>query len=120
MKNENIENVNAGNVTVSEGVIATVVRDAVTQLEGVKGIHGTEEIKKFGFLKLKGQNENGGIRVSVKNGNEASVEIPVVLSYGSNVVDISRSIQECAVEAIESLIGLKAGDIDVIVEQIAE
>ncbi len=120
MKNENIENVNTGNVTVSGEVIATVVRDAVMQIEGVEKIYGSEEVTKFGFLKLKTQNENGGIKVTVKNSNEAFVEIPVVLSYGSNVIEVSKSIQESAVEAIESHIGLKAGDIDVIVERISE
>ncbi len=115
MKNEN----NAGNITVSADVIASIVKNAIADVEGVAKIYGDEPVKTLGIFKIKNTNENGAIRVMIKSPKEVDVEIPVVLSYGANVMAISKEIQEKAKEAVESVAGMDVGDVDIIVEQIA-
>jgi len=115
MKNEN----NAGNITVSPGVIATIVKNSIAEVEGVEKIYGDDPVKTIGIFKFKNTNENGGIKVLVKSPNEVDVEIPVILKYGTNVMAVSKEIQEKAKEAVESVAGMEVKDIDIIVEQIA-
>ena len=124
MKNEekNIpsEETKMGNITVSEDVIAAVVKNAVLEIEGVKGIAGTESEQKVLFLKIRKESPNGGIKVDIKDQAVASVEIPVILKYGTNVIDVSKCIQEKVREAIIADVGMEAGNIDVTVEQISD
>ena len=115
MKNEN----SSGNITVSPDVIATIVKNAIADIEGVDKIYGDNEIKALGFIKIKNRNENGNIKVYVKSSKEVDIEIPVVLSYGANVMTVSKEIQEKAKEAVESVAGMDVKDIDIIVEQIS-
>lgn len=115
MKNEN----NAGNITVSPGVIAAIVKNSISEIEGVEKIHGDDPVKTIGIFKIKNTNPNGGIKVMIKSPKEADIEIPVVLKYGANVMAVSKEIQEKAKEAVESVAGMDVGDVDIIVEQIA-
>ena len=109
MKNEN----NAGNITVSADVIASIVKNAIADVEGVEKIYGDEPVKSIGFFKIKNTNENGAIRVLIKSPKEVDVEIPVVLSYGTNVMSVAKEIQEKAKEAVESVAGMEVGDVDI-------
>lgn len=115
MKNEK----SAGNITVSADVIASIVKNAISDVEGVAKIYGDDPVKTIGFLKIKNQNENGAIRVIIKSPKEVNIEIPVILSYGSNVMAVSKEIQEKAKDAVESVAGMEVCDVDIIVEQIA-
>lgn len=115
MKNEN----NAGNITVSANVIATIVKNAISDVEGVSKVYGDETVKNLGIFKLKTQNENGEIKVFIKSPKEVDIEIPVVLSYGANIMAVSKEIQEKAKEAVETVAGMNVKDVDIIVEQIA-
>ena len=49
---------------------------------------------------------------------ELSLEISVVLDYGSNVISVSTAVQEKVKDAIENMIGIKVKNIDVLVEEI--
>ena len=121
MSNENnLNEQKMGNITVSEDVVAAVVKNAVLEIEGVKEIAGTQVEQKFLFFKTIKENENGGIKVTIKEPDEAYIEIPVVLTYGTNVIDVSKNIQEKVKEAVAADVGMTAKDIDIIVEQIAD
>ncbi len=115
MKNEN----NPGNITVSANVIATIVKNAIADIEGVSKIFGDEPSKATGFFKFRKTDENGEIRVIIKSPKEVDVEIPVVLNYGANIMAVSKEIQEKAKEAVETVAGMNVKDVDIIVEQIA-
>ena len=124
MKKPNDENKQitneAGEIRVSEKVIASVARTAVVEVDGVVGIAGENDKINTVLDKFLNTNKKGvtGIIVDIKENNELSVEIHVVLKYGANLIDIAKNIQEKAKDAIESMVGMPVMDIDVHVDEI--
>ena len=59
-----------------------------------------------------------GVKVMFEGKTELSLEISVVLDYGSNVISVSTAVQEKVKDAIENMIGIKVKNIDVLVEEI--
>ena len=57
-------------------------------------------------------------KVMFEGKTELSLEISVVLDYGSNVISVSTAVQEKVKDAIENMIGIKVKNIDVLVEEI--
>ena len=110
----------AGDIRVSEKVIASVAKTAVVEVEGVIGI-ADEELKINSIIdKYLNMNKKGeaGIKVDVKDNAELSLEIHVVLKYGANLIDIAKNIQEKVKDAVESIVGMHVIDVDVHVDEI--
>lgn len=110
----------AGDIRVSEKVIASVAKTAVVEVEGVVGI-ADEELKINSIIdKYLNMNKKGeaGIKVDVKDNAELSLEIHVVLKYGANLIDIAKNIQEKVKDAVESIVGMHVIDVDVHVDEI--
>ena len=110
----------AGDIRVSEKIIASVAKTAVVEVEGVIGI-ADEELKINSIIdKYLNMNKKGeaGIKVDVKDNAELSLEIHVVLKYGANLIDIAKNIQEKVKDAVESIVGMHVIDVDVHVDEI--
>ena len=110
----------AGEIRVSEKVIASVAKTAVIEVEGVVGIAGENDKINTMLDKFLNTNKKGvtGIIVDIKENNELSVEIHVVLKYGANLIHIAKNIQEKVKDAVESMVGMPVMDIDVHVDEI--
>ncbi len=116
MEKKNLEQfiAESGNVNVAQNVIAAMVEK--TTLE-VPGVHAMTLAKSVGFLNKNAKKVNG-VKVLFDGKTELSLEISVVLDYGSNVIAVSKTVQEKVKDAIENMIGIKVKDIDVLVEEI--
>ena len=114
-----IEN-EAGNVTVSENVIASVVKNTVMEIEGVKNIAGEEPHPNsvIELISSKTKIKEKGIRVDVNGNDELTIEISVILKYGTNVIDVAKVIQEKVKDTVEEVVGMHVKDIDVFVDEI--
>lgn len=112
----------SGNVTVSENVIATVVKNTVAEIEGVKSIVGDEPAGNsvIEIISNKTKIKEKGIKVDTKGKDELAIEISVILKYGTNVIEVAKVIQEKVKETVESVVGMHVKDIDVYVDQIAK
>ena len=110
----------SGDVTVSENVIATVVKNTVSEIEGVKAIIGEEPVGNsvIEIISSKTKKKEKGIKVDIKGKAELAIEIYVVLKYGTNVIEVAKNIQEKVKETVESVIGMHVKDIDVFVDRI--
>ena len=115
-KKENLQFEN-GNVTVSQQVIATIVKDALADIEGVRCLASDMEDNKNRKFFINVAPKSESIKVSV-NKSELSLEICVVLNYGTNVIDVAGKIQEKVKDVVENVVGLPVKDIDVTVDGI--
>lgn len=104
----------SGNVNVAQNVIAATVEKATLE---VPGVHSMTLEKSVGFLN-KNAKKVSGVKVMFEGKTELSLEISVVLDYGSNVISVSAAVQEKVKDAIENMIGIKVKNIDVLVEEI--
>ena len=104
----------SGNVNVAQNVIAAMVEKATLE---VPGVHSMTLERSVGFLN-KSAKKVSGVKGMFEGKTELSLEISVVLDYGSNVISVSTAVQEKVKDAIENMIGIKVKNIDVLVEEI--
>ncbi len=99
-----------GKVIISDEVVAVIAGLAAMEVEGVSGMAGnitSEIISKLGMKNL-----SKGVEIEIK-GNTAKVDLTVVLDYGFNIVDVSRSVQEKVKNTIETMTGLAVSAVNV-------
>ncbi len=97
-----------GNVMISEDVIATVVAHAVTDVEGIVGLStkpGAEVISK--------KNWGKGIKIVIGQQDELYIDCNVIVSYGQGVVAVAKAAQEAVANALESIAGVKIAAVNI-------
>ena len=97
-----------GNVMISEDVIATIVAHAVKEVDGVAGLSakpGVDAITKKGWGK--------GIKVTINQQEQLSIDCYVMVAYGRPVVAIATAAQEAITSAVESATGIKVRSVNV-------
>lgn len=93
-----------GNVLISEDVIATIVENTLTEVEGVvKG--GADVVGKKSWGK--------GIRISVAEDNSLTLGCNIIVSYGESVINVAKNVQEAVTTAVESVTGVTVTDVHV-------
>ncbi len=93
-----------GNVMISEDVIATIVANALTDVDGVvKG--GSEVIGKKSWGK--------GIRIAIAEDNSLSIGCNIIVAFGESVVNVAKAVQEAVTVAVESVTGVTVTDVNV-------
>ncbi len=105
-----------GNVLISEDVITTIVFQAVKEVEGVIGLSakpGAEIIEIFGK-----KNWGKGIKITFEEDNTITIACNVVVAYGQNVVTVAGSVQTAIVGAIDSMSGIQVSAVNVNVSEI--
>ena len=93
-----------GNVLISEDVIAAIVENTLTEVEGVvKG--GAEVVGKKSWGK--------GIRITVAEDNSLTLGCNIIVNYGESVINVAKNVQEAITTAVESVAGVTVTDVHV-------
>ena len=93
-----------GNVMISEDVIATIMEQALTEVDGVvKG--GAEVAGKKSWEK--------GIRISIAENNSLILGCNIIVGYGESVINVAKNVQEAITTAVESVTGVTVTDVNV-------
>ena len=100
-----------GNVMISEDVIATIVSQALTEVEGIAGLN-TKPVAEF--IDLIGKKTWGkGLKVMIAEDNSLTIDCNVVIRYGQSVVEVAKAVQNTVSNAVESMTGVKVKCINV-------
>ena len=105
-----------GSINISEDVISGVVRTAVAEVEGVSGLSvtaGTELAELIGLKTLP-----KGVKVRFEN-NKILVDTIISVSYGCNVVNVAKNVQDAVRNVILSATGIEDAEINVHVSGIS-
>jgi uncharacterized alkaline shock family protein YloU len=94
------QNQENGAVMISEEVIATIVTNAITDVEGVVSI-GTAKTN------LERKLWNKGIKITISETNDVTIDCNIVVAYGTAVVTVAAAVQEAAASAVEAMTGIK-------------
>jgi uncharacterized alkaline shock family protein YloU len=99
-----------GAVMISEDVIATIVGQAVNEVEGVSGLSTKPGSDIADFIGKK--NWGKGIKVIIADDNTITIECNVTVYYGQSVVTIAKSAQEAVTSAVEAMAGVKVSAVN--------
>lgn len=100
-----------GTVMISEDVIATIVEQAVTEVEGIVGLNvkpGSDIADMIG-KKAWGK----GMKISIAEDNSISVDCNVNIGYGQSVVTVAKSVQDAVTAALESTTGVRVTAVNI-------
>ena len=101
-----------GTVSFATEVVATIAGLAATEVEGVSSMSNQNAGLADMFSRKNTRNFTKGVRIDL-DGNKVTVDITIVVEYGSPVPDVARNIQENVKKAIETMSGLDVHAVDV-------
>jgi len=105
-----------GSINISDDVIASMVRVAVKEVEGVAGMAVTAGPAVAELLNKKPSSK--GVKVSF--GEESmAIDVVIMVKYGSNVVDVATAVQETVVNNVQCMTGVDNVTVNVHVSGIA-
>lgn len=107
-----------GTVMISEDVIATIVAQAVTDVEGVVGLSVKPVAELADMIGKK--NWGKGMKITVGADNALTIDCDVLVAYGQSVVTVAEAVQVAVVAAVESMTGVQSIAVNVNVCGIAK
>ena len=105
-----------GLVRISDDVVATIAGLAAVETPGIAAMSGG--ISEGWAKRLSGKNVQKGVSVEVGQ-LEAAIDLRVIVTYGTNIQDVCRRLQENVKEAVENMTGLNVVEVNVKVEGVA-
>ena len=100
-----------GVVMISEEVVCAIAGNAIVDVEGLVSIGSKPGID----LKNWGK----GMKISISENNEITIDCSIVVNYGLSVVNIANAAQDAISNAVESMTGVKPAAVNVNVIGIA-
>lgn len=102
-----------GEIKISEEVVAVVAGIATSEVKGVAGMAGTIA---GGIAEILGKkNLSKGIKVDLRD-ETVSVDLHIIVNYGSKVPEVAWEIQEKVKKAIECMVGLTVEKVNIFIE----
>lgn len=109
------EDTEIGHIHISEEVVAVIAGIAATEVEEVNSLVGNitnEIVSRMGINSL-----SKGIRVRMTE-DTVSITVTINITYGCNIPDICKNVQERVAQAIETMTNLSVAEVNVYVNDI--
>ena len=100
-----------GSVLISEDVIATIIENAVKDVEGVVGLSVKPGADIADMIGKK--NWGKGIKISIAEDNSISVDCNLNVGYGQSVVAVAKAVQDAISAALESATGVLVSAVNI-------
>lgn len=105
-----------GSINISEEVILTIVRAAVTEVEGVSSLSTTAGTELAELIGLKSIPK--GVTTRFDN-NKIITDVIINVSYGNNVVNVAKAVQDSVRSVIQATTGFEDAEVNVHVSGIS-
>ena len=103
-------------INISEDVISSMVRTAVSEVEGVAGLSNTAGAEIAELIGLKSVTK--GVKVQFRD-DCIVVDTIITVRYGCKTVEVARNVQEKVLNVIQSTTGFEKAEVNVHVSGIA-
>jgi len=105
-----------GSINISDEVVASIVKNAVTELEGVAGLSNTSGAELVELIGIKSLGK--GVKIRFVDG-KVIVDAIINVTYGSNIVDIARNVQDKIYNVVQTATGISDIEVNVHVSGVA-
>lgn len=106
-----VQNLDNGSLMISEDVIASIVEQAVTEVDGIVGLNVKPGADIADMIGKKSWGK--GLKITVGEDNKLTVDCNVNIGYGQSVVAVANSVQEAVTAALESTAGVSVASVNV-------
>ena len=108
-----MESVTPGKTTVAPEVLLAIARMAALDVPGVYAMHP----RPGGVNRLLKRGVGEGVCLNIED-NVVDVDLYLVLEHDVNLRQVSREVQKAVARAIEEMVGMTVGHINVHIEDI--
>lgn len=105
------QNLDNGNILISEDVIGAIVERAANEVEGIVSLSvkpGADIAELIGK-----KNWGKGLKITIDEQQNVDIECNVVIAYGQNIVTVAAAVQAAVSGAVESMTGIKVNAVNV-------
>ena len=102
----------SGQVQIAGDVIASIARTAVLEAEGVAGMAGYFTGDLAGRLSRKKPSK--GVAIKVTDG-DVNITVEIVVKSGTKIQSVAKDVQQKVKNAIETMTGFTANEVNVFV-----
>jgi len=113
---EQIQQLEAGNIKISNDVVGKIAGMAALETPGIAAMSGG--LSEGWAKRLSGKNVQKGVSVEVGQ-LEAAIDLRIIVIYETPIHEVSRILQQNVREAVESMTGLRVVEVNVKVEGVA-
>ena len=97
------QNQENGIVMISEDVVATIVINAIEEVEGVAPVPSRND-----FLAKKKL-----VKLAIADNNSVAIEAVIYVKFGNSVVEVAKAVQANIIDAVESTVGVNVTCVNV-------
>lgn len=106
-----------GNIMIEDKVVANIACNSAMETYGIVGMAAKNT--KDGIYELLGiENMTKGVKVISDDSNQISIEISVIMEYGTRIAVVAENVIEKIKYNVESLTGLKVSTVNLVVQGI--
>jgi uncharacterized alkaline shock family protein YloU len=102
-----------GRTTVSSEVLTTIARLSALSVPGVSRLAPISG----GVNRLFKRGTGDGVRIETEN-NIAYADLHLILKQGMNIREVSRNVQQNVTRAIQEMVGMDVGHVNIHIEDI--
>ena len=99
-----------GNVMISEDVIAAIIEETVSEIEGIEGL-AVKSVSEF--ADLIGRNWGKGMKISIDESNAVNIDCNVLVKFGYSVIEVAKNAQQAVANAVEGTANVKVNHVNV-------
>lgn len=100
-----------GTLMISEDVIATIIEQAVNEVEGVVGLNVKSVSDVADMIGKKAWGK--GLKITIADDYSISVDCNVNIGYGQSVVNVAKNVQDVVTAALESTSGVRVTSVNI-------
>ena len=105
----------SGTIDIDNDVISSVVGGAATDNYGVVGMASRKPLRDGVNQILRRENFSKGVVIRQQD-NGITVEVNIIVSYGTKISEVSKSVQSKVKYNLESMLGITADAVNVCVQ----
>lgn len=92
-----------GSINISEEVVMSMVRAAITEVDGVAGVANSAGTELAELLGIKSAAK--GIKVQILD-ETVTVDTIITVRYGCNAVAVAKAVQDSVSSAVQAMTGM--------------
>ena len=100
-----------GTVMISEDVVATIVMQAMKDVEGVVSLSTKPGADIADMIGKK--NWGKGVRIEIAEDNALTIDCDIQIGYGQSVLTVAQAVQTTVTNQVESMTGVKVSAVNV-------
>ncbi len=113
-----LEGSEMGEVKIHENVIASLVRRAALNVEGVSRLAGSSLLDGIAEFVGNRRMQSRAITVDMEESNRVALEIKLNIKAGFNIPAIATEVQKTVIEEVEKTTGMTVTKVNVVVQEI--